>query len=53
MHHCKKVMVTLTNTYGYLSCIFALSKPGTEYIGVCIEFAECVGYLLSNGCSNG
>ena len=28
--HCKEVKVTLTNTYGYLSCIFALSTPGTE-----------------------
>ena len=30
--HCEKVMVTLTNTYGYLSCIFALSTPGTEQV---------------------
>ena len=49
--HCKKVMVTLTNTYGYLSCIFALSTPGTKQ--VYIKCAECVGYPLSNGCSNG
>ena len=46
----QKVMVTLTNTYGYLSCIFALSTPGTEL--VYIKCAECVGYPLSNGCSN-
>ena len=49
--HCKKVVVTLTNAYGYLSCIFALSTPGTKQ--VYIKCAECVGYPLSNGCSNG
>ena len=28
--HCKKFLIVLTNKYGYLSCIFVFSIPGTE-----------------------
>ena len=30
--HCKNLTVILTNTYGYLSCMFVFSTPGSEYV---------------------